>query len=221
MKKQLVHMKGTKDGLVLRLDDQCAYQDLVEELERKVSEGGIDGRVNVSLDLGYRYLLEQQKQELINIIEHPGKMVVSKVLSNVITVDENNAKMQGNLCDTYVGIVRSGQVIQAPGDIIVIGDVNPNGKIEAGGNIFVMGKLKGIAHAGIGGDREAIVAASWFEPTHVYIADVIEVMSNEKPIVKEHAEQLFAYINKEGNISYDRLQEARKIRPLLNTKGGS
>lgn len=221
MKKQLVHMKGTKDGLVLRLDDQCAYRELVEELERKVSEGGIDGRVNVSLDLGYRYLLEPQKQELINIIEHPGKMVVSKVLSNVITVEESNARNQENRCDTYVGIVRSGQVIQAPGDIIVIGDVNPNGKIEAGGSIYVLGNLKGIVHAGIGGNREAIVAASWFEPTHVYIADVIEVMSNEKPIVKEHAEQLFAYINKEGTISYDRLQEVRKIRPLLNNKGGS
>ena len=34
MKKQLVHMKGTKDGLVLRLDDQCAYAELVEELEK-------------------------------------------------------------------------------------------------------------------------------------------------------------------------------------------
>lgn len=221
MKKQLVHMKGTKDGLVLRLDDQCAYAELVEELEKKVSEGGIDGRVNVSLDLGYRYLLEHQKQEIIKIIEQPGKMVVSKVFSNVITVDENNAKIQEKQCDTYVGIVRSGQVIQAPGDIIIVGDVNPNGKIEAGGNIFVLGKLKGIAHAGIDGNREAIVAASWFEPTHVYIADVIEVMSNEKPIIKEHAEQLFAYINKNGNISYDRLQEVRNIRPLLNTKGGS
>ena len=49
---------------------------------------------------------------------------------------------------------------------------------------YVLGKLKGIAHAGIDGNREAIVAASWFEPTHVYIADVIEVMSNEKPISK-------------------------------------
>lgn len=221
MKKQLVHMKGTKEGLVLRLDDQCAYRDLVEELERKVSEGGIDGKVNVSLDLGYRYLLEQQKQEIINIIETPGKMVVSKIMCNVISADENDANKQGFQCDTYVGIVRSGQIIQAPGDIIVIGDVNPNGKIEAGGNIFVLGKLKGMAHAGVGGNREAIIAASWFEPTHVYIADVIEVMSNEKSIVRKHAEQLFAYINKEGIISYDRLQEVRKIRPLLNTKGGS
>ncbi|NLY80552.1 MAG: septum site-determining protein MinC [Lysinibacillus sp.] len=220
MKKQLVHMKGTKEGLVLRLDDQCAYAELVEELERKVSEGGIDGKVDVSLHLGYRYLPDKQKQELVNIIEQSGKMVVSKVMSNVITIDESSAKVQENQCDTYVGIVRSGQVIHAPGDIVIVGDVNPNGKVEAGGNIYVLGNLKGIVHAGIDGNRDAIIAASKFEPTHVYIADVIEVMSNEKPIVKEHAEQLFAYINRDGMISYDRLQEARNIRPLIN-KGGS
>lgn len=49
MKKQLVNMKGTKDGFVLRLDDQCAYGELVEELKNKVLEGGIDGKVDVQL----------------------------------------------------------------------------------------------------------------------------------------------------------------------------
>lgn len=221
MKKQLVHMKGTKEGLVLRLDDQCAYADLVEELERKVSEGGIDGKVNVSLHLGYRYLSDDKKQELVNMIEQSGKMVVSNVYSKVTPVEEFKENKQMKQCDTYVGIVRSGQVIQATGDIIIVGDVNPNGKVEAGGNIYVLGKLRGIVHAGITGNKDAIIAAAHFEPTHVSIADQIEVMSNEHPMVKEHTGQLFAYINKNGSITYERLQEVRNIRPILNTKGGS
>ena len=36
MKKQLIHIKGTKDGLVLRLDDQCSYAELIEELGKKL-----------------------------------------------------------------------------------------------------------------------------------------------------------------------------------------
>ena len=94
-----------------------------------------------------------------------------------------------NVRDTYVGIVRSGQIIRSTGDIVVVGDVNPNGRVEAGGNIYVIGKLKGIAHAGVNGNTDAIIAASHFEPTHVLIADCVEVMTNEQPFVLAHSEQ--------------------------------
>lgn len=222
MNKQLVHIKGTKAGLVLRLDDQCAYAELVEELERKVSEGGIDGKVDVQLHLGNRYLLSAQQKELIAIVQGPGNMHVSKVHSDVITIEESNEKVLTDQSETYIGIIRSGQIVKTDGDIVIIGDVNPNGKIEAGGSIFVLGNLRGIAHAGINGNKEAIIVASHFEPTHVLIDDQIEVMSNEQPFVKENAEQIFAYLDRDGIISYERVQEVRKIRPLLSTiKGGS
>ncbi|RHW38679.1 septum site-determining protein MinC [Lysinibacillus yapensis] len=222
MSKQLVHIKGTKEGLVLRLDDQCAYAELVEELERKVSEGSIDGKVDVQLHLGNRYLSNAQQEELIAIVQSPGNMHVSKVHSDVITIEESNERVLTEQRETYVGIVRSGQIIKADGDIVVIGDVNPNGKVEAGGSIFVLGNLRGIAHAGANGEKESIIVASHFEPTHVLIDNLIEVMSNEKPFVKENSDQIFAYINRDGIISYERLQEVRKIRPLLSTvKGGS
>lgn len=61
MKKQLVHIKGTKDGLVLRLDDQCSYTDLIEELGKKVTEGHLDGKIDVQLHLGKRYCTPEQK----------------------------------------------------------------------------------------------------------------------------------------------------------------
>ena len=56
-----------------------------------------------------------------------------------------------NQSETFVGIVRSGQVVKAEGDLVVIGDVNPNGRVVAAGSIYVLGRLKGIAHAGANG----------------------------------------------------------------------
>ena len=46
------------------------------------------------------------------------------------------------------------KLLQADGDLVVIGDVNPNGRVVAAGNIYVLGRLKGIAHAGSNGNRE-------------------------------------------------------------------
>lgn len=222
MKKQLVHIKGTKDGLVLHLDDSSTYDELILELKQKIEEGGIDGKIDVQLHLGYRYCTLEQKKELIQIVQARGNMLVSKVQSDVITVEECNQKILEHTCDTYVGIVRSGQTIRATGDIIVIGDVNPNGKIEASGSIYVLGKLKGIVHAGINGNVDAIVAAATFEPTHVLIAEFMEVMSNEQEIVQNQREQLFSYVNSNGVIKYDRIQEVRNIRPSHSMfKGGS
>lgn len=222
MKKQLVHIKGTKDGLILRLDDQCSYAELLEELALQTAEGDTDGKLDVQLHLGTRYCTTSQKKELIQIVQKRGNLIVSKVQSDVLTIEESNQKLLQKKCDTYVGIVRSGQVLRAPGDVIVIGDVNPNGRIEAGGNIYVLGKLKGIAHAGYDGNEQAVITASHFEPTHVLIADRVEVMSNEHQFVKDNVGQLCAYINAEGSMSYDRIQKVKEIRPTFTTfKGGS
>ena len=68
-------MKGTKDGFVLRLDDQCAYGELVEELKNKVLEGGIDGKVDVQLYLGYRYCTEEQLNELIKLLKKQSSLL--------------------------------------------------------------------------------------------------------------------------------------------------
>lgn len=222
MKKQLVHIKGTKDGLVLRMDDQCAYTDLLEELKRKLSEGGLEGKVEVQLHLGYRYCHEEQIKELIKIIQQSGQMLVSKVQSEVLTVEESNRRLIEKQCETYVGVVRSGQVLQAKGDLVVIGNVNQNGRVEASGSVYVLGKLKGIAHAGVSGNKEAVVAASVLQATHIIISDLVETMSNEIQVTNDSKMLTCAYINDSGQISYNQIHELRNIRPTFNTlKGGS
>ncbi len=222
MKKALVHIKGTKDGLILHLDDQCAYTELVEELRRKVTDGGIDGKLEVQLHLGKRYCTKEQQHQLIDVVEHESTMQVSKIVSEVLTIEESQEQIIANKCETYVGIVRSGQVLRSTGDIIIIGDVNPNGRVEAGGNIYILGKLKGIAHAGKAGNQQAIITAALFAPTHILIAEKVATMSNEQKFVLQHREQLCAYLNSDGEISYSHVQDIRKLRPALNTfKGGS
>ncbi|QBP40778.1 septum site-determining protein MinC [Paenisporosarcina antarctica] len=220
--KHLVSIKGTKDGLVLRLDDQCAYADLVEEIKRKVSDEGIEGQAEVLLQLGNRYCSEGQKRELIACVHTSPHLRVSRVQSDVISVEESNQRVLERQSETFVGIVRSGQVVRAEGDLVVVGDVNPNGKLIAGGNIFVLGRLKGIAHAGAKGNKESVIAASWLEATHLMIAEAIELMTDELTILSEQPEMECAYLHANGFIAIDRLQELRLLRPQLSTfRGGS
>ena len=110
----------------------------------------------------------------MNVVQGSPNLRVSMIQSEVITIEECNRKIVENQSETYVGIVRSGQIVKAEGDLVVIGDVNPNGRVVAAGSIYVLGRLKGIAHAGANGNEEAVIAASWLEATHLMIADKME-----------------------------------------------
>ncbi|BBD57260.1 septum site-determining protein MinC [Nostoc sp. HK-01] len=69
--------------------------------------------------------------------------------------------------------VRSGVEIRHPGTVILLGDVNPGGIVVAEGDILVWGRLRGIAHAGAGGNRECLIMALQMEPTQLRIADAV------------------------------------------------
>ncbi|MCG3089244.1 septum site-determining protein MinC [Sporosarcina cyprini] len=221
-KQQFVTIKGTKDGLVLRLDDKCSYSDMIAELRRKVSENSLEGVAEVKVHTGHRFCNEEELREIMAIVHESPHLRVSKIQSDVISMDECNQKIVERQSETYIGIVRSGQVIEAEGDLVVIGDVNPNGKVVAAGSIYVLGRLKGMAHAGAGGNEDCVIAASWLEATHLIIADKMETMTDELTILSEQPEMECAYIHSNGFIAIDRLQELRILRPNLSTfKGGS
>jgi septum formation inhibitor MinC len=71
-----------------------------------------------------------------------------------------------------VGPVRSGVILDHAGHLIVFGDVNPGAEIRATGNIIVLGRLRGTAHAGIGQDVGFILSLR-LEPQQLRIGRMV------------------------------------------------
>ena len=69
--------------------------------------------------------------------------------------------------------IRSGQKEEYSGSIVVCGDVNPGGEVVAGGNIMVLGALRGVAHAGANGNTMAMISANYIDVTQVRIANMV------------------------------------------------
>lgn len=67
-----------------------------------------------------------------------------------------------------VGPVRSGVILEHTGHVVIFGDVNPGAEVRAQGNIIVLGRLRGTAHAGIGQDAAFILALA-LEPQQLRI----------------------------------------------------
>jgi septum site-determining protein MinC len=80
--------------------------------------------------------------------------------------------------------LRSGQSVRHPGHVVVLGDINPGAEIIAGGHVLVWGRVRGVVHAGAGGDSTATVAALDLAPTQLRIAGHIAVSPKRRGAVR-------------------------------------
>ena len=81
----------------------------------------------------------------------------------------------------HKGTVRSGERISSNGNLCIIGDVNPGAIVSAKKNIYVWGKLLGIAFAGKSGNKNAYISSLYLNPLQLRIADVIAIGPKDKP----------------------------------------
>lgn len=81
------------------------------------------------------------------------------------------------------GSLRSGQKLEEDGSIVILGDVNAGAQVIAADNIVVLGTLRGLAHAGAKGNKDAIIAAGKLDITQVRIANIVkELDRDEEPL---------------------------------------
>ena len=73
----------------------------------------------------------------------------------------------------HQGTVRSGEYLESPGNLLILGDVNPGAIVSAEENIIIWGKLLGIAHAGSKGNILATISALQIKPVQLRIANKI------------------------------------------------
>ena len=75
--------------------------------------------------------------------------------------------------------LRSGQEVVRNHSIVIMGDVNNGARVEAGGNVIVIGKLKGVVHAGLNGTDNAYIVALDMKPVQLRINNSFGRASDE------------------------------------------
>lgn len=119
-----------------------------------------NAKENTSITAGSTVRDNQEKDDIPVIRYTPVRQIRDDIISQEQTILVQRT-------------IRSGQRIFYPGNVVVLGDVNPGAEVIAGGNIIVMGTFRGIAHAGALGNEDAIIAALHLEPSQLRIAGYI------------------------------------------------
>ena len=205
MERDGIAIKGTRQGLLITLGEG-PWEAQMDTLTRRLEKGAAFFRGGrAALDVGSRPLDEAQIRQVRDLLAQyrvdlwavqstADATILATVrlgLSPILGPEEaaGRAESQGGREEAPIppagGLVvertvRSGQRIEHPGDIIVIGDVHAGAEIIAGRHVIVWGKLHGVVHAGALGDESAVVCALDLAPTQLRIADHIARSPEER-----------------------------------------
>lgn len=182
----MVTIKGTKEGINVVIGENTTVEAAKEELIKKFEEAKSffkGEKINIHLSSETLsefelFLLQGTIEEVLsgNEITFIEKPAIDKAKAEAIEKAKKEAELYGideGMTRFYQGTVRAGQLVDARGNLVVIGDANPGSELVAGGNIIIMGAARGMVHAGANGNRGAVVVALNLLPTQIRIADII------------------------------------------------
>ena len=139
--------RGTRGGVLLSLGAEDSVEGLREALveHRQLLSGSVVLEVADKLPFELLVALEREVREAGGSVKdvRPPNALVRAPAETVITPRT----------------VRSGGRIVSGGSLVVLGDVNAGAELIAEGDVIVTGVLRGVAHAGSGGNESAVIYA--------------------------------------------------------------
>jgi septum site-determining protein MinC len=207
-----INIKGRAGGILIEIGNGSWPLLMTTLAERLTGAGNFFRNGAVALDLGPRRLaaaeldqihklLTDQTLELVLVrtaaqdtfdaAVELGFSAQLETLDGAPTVSAQPAlsNLARNPHFVYAGHLRAGQVLKRHEHILVIGDVNPGASVISDGDILVWGHLRGMVHAGAGGDAKAMISALNLAPVQLRINDVIAIAPDPEPKRKWRRQQ--------------------------------
>lgn len=213
----LIQIKGLRDGLLVSLDDAPWEEQRVALLAQVDGQPAFFQGARLALDVASQVLHVSQMVELRDqlsergiflwavISESPTTEKTAQLLGLATRVSKPRPEEGRKFAVEDLGeetalflhrTLRSGTRIEFAGHVVILGDVNPGAEILAEGNVMVWGRLRGMVHAGVKGNRKAVVCALELSPMQLRIAD--EVSAALRP--QENPRPEVVRINNDGKL---------------------
>lgn len=200
--KEHVLIKGNRYGIVLVLDPEVPFEDLLIEIGVKFDDSGkyFNSNAQSAITFEGRELSSEEIERVLDLIKKRTTLRIPYVIDNNKETEEKfqriieSREQEKQSADGgtryiypdqsdglfYKGTLRSGQTLESSGSLVMIGDVNPGATVMSNGNIIILGSLKGTAIAGAAGNKNAFVLALVMTPMQIQIGDIIG-RSPDKP----------------------------------------
>ena len=191
MRSNCVSINLKKDEIVIKLSENAEQGEILETLKKKIPElKKLYKDEKTPIKVTGKVLKNKEIDEIQEVIKNKidveinfdtpkslGLSSIKKAFEREIAISETKF---------HRGSLRSGQKLEVEGSIVVLGDVNSGAEVMASDNIVVLGALRGLAHAGAKGNKQAIIAAGLFDAVQIRIANIVkEIDRDEEPMHKQ------------------------------------
>lgn len=189
--KNCVSINLKKDEIVIKLSNEAEQEEILEALKKKLTELKklykdaktpilVTGKVLKNKEIDEIQKMIKNKIDVEIDFDMPkslGLHSIKRTFAKEIAISETKF---------HRGSLRSGQKMETEGSLVILGDVNSGAEVIASDNIIVLGALRGLAHAGAKGNKQAIIAAGLLDAVQIRIADVVkEIEREEEPMHKQ------------------------------------
>ena len=189
--KNCVSINLKKNEILIKLNDDAEQSEIIYSLRKKLPELKkmykdektpikVTGKILKNKEI-------DQIQELIKKyidVEIDFDMPKSLGLSNIKRTF--NKEIAVSETKFHRGSLRSGQKMESEGSLVILGDVNSGAEVMASDNIVVLGALRGLAHAGAKGNKQAMISAGLLDTVQIRIANIVkEIDRDEEPLHKQ------------------------------------
>ena len=158
-------LKAISEGILIDGDIEKEIGELEKKLDDKVFfQEGTDFLLFPENKAFYPRL-----KELLDRYQH-NLFLLKKQESLIQNTFIENTVVKTNIIQKRV---RSGQKIECEGDVVLLGDLAPGAELMATGNVFIIGNAQGLVHAGVNGDKKAVIVALEMNVNLLKIADVM------------------------------------------------
>lgn len=187
-----INISFRTDEVVIKIDDNAIQEDIINELNKKLKElKKLYKEEKTPIRVTGKILKNKELDEIKELIKAKIDVDInfdSPTTLGLHSITRSYKKDVGTSETTFhKGSLRSGQKLEVEGSLVVIGDVNAGAEVIAGDNIVVVGNLRGLAHAGAKGNKDAIIATSNFSAVQLRISNIVKEFDRDKTFSHEHA----------------------------------
>lgn len=180
-----IRIKQTTEEIILSINVQANNTKIIQELQEKLPKlKEFYKNSNVPIRVTGKLFTETErkiiKKMIIADIDVDVKFDEASDLLGLHAI-KKTFEVETDISETrYIyNSVRSGTKEEYVGSIVICGDVNSGAEIIAGGNISILGTLRGVAHAGANGNTKAIVTANVVESTQIRISNLVKEITEK------------------------------------------
>lgn len=197
----IISMK--KDQVVIKIDEDVEQKDVITELKRKMIElKNLYKEDTTPILVTGKILKNREMEEIQNLIKRFINVQIEFDSPKVLGLHGIKKSFYKEIATSetkfHKGSLRSGQRIEFEGSLVIIGDVNPGAEVIAGDNIIILGELRGLAHAGAKGNRDAIIEAIEINSLQIRIADIVKELERKEGEIQTI--ETSAYVNDAGEL---------------------